>query len=273
MPDRYAVIGNPIAHSKSPDLHIAFARQCSQDMLYEAILGPLDRFAACVTAFRESGGKGMNVTQPFKLEAFAIADDLTERAQLAGAVNTLKFEDDRISGDNTDGVGLVRDLRENLGVALHGKRILILGAGGAARGVLRPLLNQQPARLAIANNTASKALALKALVADCANVGAGGLSDFQGERFDVVINATSASLGGATAPLPLDCFADSALAYDMSYGMADTPFMTAALRNGASSVADGFGMLAGQAAESFHLWRGVRPDIVPVIAAIRASWK
>jgi shikimate dehydrogenase len=153
-------------------------------------------------------------------------------------------------------------------VVLHGKRILILGAGGAARGVLRRLLDEQPARLAIANNTASKAL-----VADCANVGAGGLSDFQGERFDVVINATSASLGGATAPLPLDCFADGALAYDMSYGMADTPFMTAALRNGASSVADGFGMLAGQAAESFHLWRGVRPDIVPVIAAIRASWK
>lgn len=272
MPDRYAVIGNPIAHSKSPALHAAFARQCAQDIVYEAIHGPLDRFTECVQAFRVAGGKGMNVTMPFKLEAFAIADELTERARLAEAVNTLMFKDGHILGDNTDGVGLVRDLKENLGLALEGKRILIMGAGGAARGVLRPILDACPARLAIANNTTSKAVALKEQVVQHAHVDAGGFDDFAGERFDVVINATAASLSGDVIPLPAGIFADGALAYDMAYGTGNTPFMEAALRMGAARVADGFGMLAGQAAESFHLWRGVRPDIVPVIAHIRASW-
>lgn len=273
MSDRYAVIGNPIAHSKSPDLHAAFARQCGQDIVYGAILGPLDRFADCVKTFRDSGGKGMNVTLPFKLDAFAIADELTERARLAEAVNTLMFIGDRILGDNTDGIGLVRDLKENIGVPLEGKRILILGAGGAVRGVLRPLLDERPARLAIANNTQSKAVALQQQVAEWAGIGAGGFSDFAGERFDIVINATSASLSGVSIPLPEGTFAEGALAYDMAYGTGNTPFMEFALRHGAARVADGFGMLAGQAAESFYLWRGVRPDIVPVIAEICAAWK
>lgn len=273
MSDRYAVIGNPIAHSKSPDLHAAFARQCAQDIVYGAILGPLDGFADCVRAFRSSGGRGMNVTLPFKLEAFAIADEVTERARLAEAVNTLMFIGDRILGDNTDGVGLVRDLKENLGITLKGKRILILGAGGAVRGVLRPLLDEGPVRLAIANNTQSKALDLKQQVAAWADIGAGGFGDFAGERFDVVINATSASLSGMSIPLPNGTFAEGAMAYDMAYASGNTPFMDFALRHGAARVADGFGMLAGQAAESFHLWRGVRPDIVPVIAGIRAAWR
>lgn len=273
MPDRYAVIGHPIAHSKSPALHTAFARQCRQDLLYEAIFGPLDGFARCVMDFRASGGKGMNVTLPFKLEAFAIATDLTERARLAQAVNTLQFDGDRILGDNTDGVGLVLDLKENLGITLEGKRILMLGAGGAARGVLRPLLDERPSRLAIANNTQAKALALKEQVADCADVAAGGFADFQREQFDIVINATSASLSGAAVPLPPEIFAAGALAYDMAYDTTNTPFMDFALSHGAARVADGFGMLAGQAAESFYLWRGIRPHIVPVIAEIRASWK
>lgn len=272
MSDHYAVIGNPISHSKSPALHTAFARQCAQDIVYGAIFGPLDKFAECVTAFRASGGKGMNVTLPFKLEAFAIADELTERARLAEAVNTLMFDNGRILGDNTDGVGLVRDLKENLGLTLAGKRILILGAGGAARGVLRPLLEEGPSRLAIANNTPSKAVALKEQVANAAHVSGGGFSDFKGEQFDLVINATSASLSGNAIPLHDGVFADGAFAYDMAYGDGNTPFMDAALSNGVAGVADGFGMLAGQAAESFRLWRGVRPDIVPVIAEIRANW-
>jgi shikimate dehydrogenase len=229
MPDRYAVIGNPIAHSKSPALHTAFARQCAQDIVYEAIYGPLDRFAECVMSFRASGGRGMNVTMPFKLEAFSIADDLTERARLAEAVNTLIFENGRILGDNTDGVGLVRDLQENLGITLQGKSILIMGAGGAARGVLRPLLDENPSRLVIANNTPSKAVALKEQVVDRAQVDAGGFADFADERFDVIINATAASLSGETVPLSRGMFAEGALAYDMAYGTGNTPFMEAAL--------------------------------------------
>lgn len=273
MTDCYAVIGNPISHSKSPDLHAAFARQCAQDMCYGAILGPLDQFAQTVTAFRESGGKGMNVTLPFKVEAFNLADRLTDRARLAQAVNTLKFDSDGILGDNTDGVGLVRDIKEHLGVALQGKRILILGAGGAARGVLRPLLDEAPGRLAIANNTPAKAAALKAQVADHYEVDAGEFTDFYGEQFDIVINATSASLNGDVVPLGARSFAAGAIAYDMAYGMGYSPFMVAALQNGAARVADGFGMLAGQAAESFHLWRGVRPDIVSVINMLRPAAK
>lgn len=273
MTDRYAVVGNPVAHSKSPDLHAAFAQQCGQDMHYGAIFGPLDRFRDCVMTFRDSGGKGMNVTSPFKLEAFALADQLTERARLAQAVNTLKFEGDRIVGDNTDGVGLVLDIRDHLGVPLEGRRILILGAGGAARGVLHPILDEHPARLAIANNTIARALALKDLAAERGQLEVGGLPDFAGEQFDLVINATSASLNGDGVSMPAGVFAAGALAYDMTYGMGNTPFMNAALQNGAARAADGFGMLAGQAAESFRLWRGMLPDIAPVIGKLRAAWQ
>ena len=271
MTDRYAVIGNPIAHSKSPVIHAAFARQCGQDIAYEAILGPLDGFRAAVGAFRQAGGKGMNVTVPFKLEALALADKPTERARLAGAVNTLRFDSDGVFGDNTDGIGLVRDIRDRLGFALRNKRILILGAGGAARGVVLPLLEEGPAQLAIANRSVEKAVVLKTQFAPFGELDVGGFADFADGRFDLVINATSASLGGEGLSLPDGLFAPGALAYDMVYGKGTTPFLADARRLGAVRVADGLGMLVEQAAESFFLWRGVRPDTAPVMAMLQGG--
>lgn len=271
MTDRYAVIGNPIAHSKSPVIHAAFARQCGQDIVYEAILGPLDGFHAAVEAFRQAGGKGMNVTVPFKLEALVLADQPTERARLAGAVNTLRFDSDGVFGDNTDGIGLVRDIRDRLGFALRNKRILILGAGGAARGVVLPLLEEGPAELSIANRSVAKAEALKMQFAPFGVLTVGGFGDFANGRFDLVINATSASLGGEGLSLPAGLFAPGALAYDMVYGKGSTPFMTDARRLGAARVADGLGMLVAQAAESFYLWRGVRPETAPVMAMLQGG--
>ena len=271
MTDRYAVIGNPIAQTKSPLLHAAFARQFGHDMTYEAILGPIGGFAEAVRAFRAAGGKGMNVTVPFKVEALELADRLTERARLAQAVNTLKFDEEGILGENTDGVGLVRDIQGRVGVALRGKRILLLGAGGAARGALLPLLAEQPSRLVIANRTPAKAEALRDRVAMHGDVAAGGFSDFAGEQFDVVINATSASLSGADVPLPVGTYAAGSLAYDLVYGKGNTPFMSDALENGAGQVADGLGILVAQAAEAFWLWRGVRPDVAPVIEMFRVA--
>ena len=269
MSDRYAVIGHPISHSKSPLIHAAFARQTGQEMSYEAILAPLDGFAAAVAAFRAAGGKGMNVTLPFKQEALGLAEKPTERARLAGAANTLRFDADGIFADNTDGVGLVRDLAGRLGFQLAGKRVLILGAGGAARGVILPLLEEKPALLAIANRSVDKAEALKAQFAPFGALAAGGFGDFAGGDFDLVINATSASLAGAALDLPPGLFAPGALAYDMVYGPSETPFMIQARRLGAAQVADGLGMLVEQAAESFFLWRGVRPETAPVLAMLR----
>ena len=271
MTDRYAVIGNPIAHSKSPVIHAAFARQCGQDIAYEAILGPLDGFRATVEAFRQASGKGMNVTVPFKLEALELADKPTERARLAGAVNTLRFDSDGVFGDNTDGIGLVRDIRDRLGFALRNKRILILGAGGAARGVVLPLLEEGPAQLAIANRSVEKAVVLKTQFAPFGELATGGFADFADGRFDLVINATSASLGGEGLSLPDGLFAPGALAYDMVYGKGTTPFLADARRLGAVRVADGLGMLVAQAAESFFLWRGVRPDTAPVMAMLQGG--
>lgn len=271
MTDRYAVIGNPIAQTKSPKLHAAFARQFGHDMTYEAILGPIGGFACAVHAFRAAGGKGMNVTVPFKVEALELADRLTERARLAQAVNTLKFDENGILGENTDGVGLVRDIQERVGVPLRGKRVLLLGAGGAARGAVLPLLEEQPSRLVIANRTPAKAEALRERIAAYGNVAAGGFADFAGEQFDVVINATSASLGGEDVPLPAGSYAAESLAYDLVYGKGNTPFMSHALENGAGQVADGLGMLVAQAAEAFYLWRGVRPDVTSVIDMLRAA--
>lgn len=271
MTDRYAVIGNPIAHTKSPALHGAFAKQCDQDMTYEAILGSLDGFAGTVREFIRAGGKGMNVTVPFKLQALELADRLTDRARLAQAVNTLKFDAAGILGDNTDGVGLVRDIAGRLGVALQGRRVLLLGAGGAARGALLPLLDEQPARLFIANRTPEKAEALARRVAGRGNMAAGGFADLAGEQFDVVINATSASLSGVDLPLPPGIYAPGSLAYDLVYGKGDTPFMAHARQQGANRVADGLGMLVAQAAEAFYLWRGVRPDVAPVIDLFRGE--
>lgn len=267
MADRYAVIGNPVAHSKSPWIHAQFAAQTGERIAYEALLAPLDGFAATVAAFRGAGGKGSNVTLPFKGEACALATDLSERARAAQAVNTLVFSDAGIFGDNTDGVGLVRDLADNLSCSIAGRRILLAGAGGAARGVLLPLLAARPAALFIANRDADKA---RALARAFPGVDAGAYEDLAGQRFDLVINATSAGLTDAALPLPRGLFAGGSLAYDMVYGR-DTAFLRAARVDGAARVADGLGMLVEQAAESFFLWRGVRPATAPVLAALRAA--
>lgn len=274
MTDRYAVIGHPVAHSKSPQIHAAFARQTGQDLSYEAILAPLDGFEPAVRAFIRGGGCGLNVTLPFKVEAFRLAATRSPRAEAAGAVNTLLFSAAGIRGDNTDGIGLVADLTRNLGLDLAGKRILLLGAGGAARGVLLPLLEQRPAVLALANRTADKARALAAAfvarAGGCALAG-GGFTELAGRRFDLVINATAASLGDAAPTLPGGLCAPDSLAYDMVYGKDLTPFLRAARGDGAARLADGLGMLVEQAAEAFFLWRGVRPATAPVLAALRAA--
>lgn len=269
QPDRYAVIGNPIAHSKSPDIHARFAQQTVQDLTYERLLAPLDGFEEAVRAFVAAGGKGMNVTVPFKLDAHAIATSLTERAKAAGAVNTLIFNGDKIVGDNTDGMGLVQDIVKNAGVAIAGKSVLLLGAGGAARGVILPLLDQQPARLVLANRTLSKAEEL------AAQFGADGkveVSSFEALQipFDIVINATAASLTADVPPIAPSVFTAHTLAYDMMYGAAPTSFMQFAAQHGAQTR-DGLGMLVEQAAESFFQWRQVRPQTDAVFAALRAQ--
>ena len=271
MTDLYAVIGNPIAQSKSPFIHTEFARQLGEDLRYEAILAPRDGFAAAVTEFRAAGGMGLNVTAPFKLEAFAVATEHTERAEQAGAVNTLKFAGGNVVGDNTDGPGLVRDIQDRLGFTLRGKRVLIMGAGGAARGIVLPLLHEQPASLVIANRTVEKARELERRFAPFGPVEGGGYPRLEGRQFDIVINATSASLSGEVPPLPGDVFAPGSLAYDLVYGDEFTRFLVHARERGASRVGEGLGMLLAQAAESFWLWRGVRPDINPVIALLRGG--
>jgi shikimate dehydrogenase len=271
--DLYAVFGNPVAHSKSPRIHAAFARQTGQTLRYDAIFVPTDGFVAAIAAFRAAGGQGGNVTVPFKLDAFALASRLTSRAQAAGAVNTLKFDDDGgILGDNTDGAGLIRDIERNLDLPLAGRRVLLLGAGGAARGALPALLDARPAALTLANRTARKAHELCAAFQPRAakvDFGAVGFDELAGSRFDVVINATSASLAGETTALPEGIYAPGALAYDMMYGRGDTVYLAQARAAGAARLADGLGMLVEQAAESFALWRGSRPDTAPVLAGLR----
>jgi shikimate dehydrogenase len=271
MSDLYAVIGNPVAHSKSPLIHAGFARQSGQNIRYEAIFAPLDGFVETVIAFRQQGGKGANVTVPFKLEAHALSGCLTERAKAAGAVNTLVFEADGILGDNTDGAGLVRDITVNLSYALNERRVLLMGAGGAARGVIRPLLEHEPAALVIANRTRQKADDLQQLFASLGNVVSAAYEDLGGQEFGLVINATSASLQGDLPPLPKGIFASASLAYDMMYGKGLTPFLKFAQQQGAAQLADGIGMLVEQAAESFFLWRGIRPETKPVIEMLRPS--
>jgi shikimate dehydrogenase len=267
MTSHYAVFGNPVAHSKSPQIHAEFARQTGQDLDYRAILAPLDDFPATVIAFREAGGRGANVTVPFKEAAFELATRLTRRAQDAGAVNTLTFENREIIGDNTDGAGLVRDLAVNLQQALAGKRILLMGAGGAARGVIGPLLEQQPAALVLANRTLDKARRIAELFGG--RLAAVSYEALAGERFDIVVNATAASLKGELPPLPGSLFNPGALAYDMMYG-SETPFMAWARQHDAARVSDGLGMLVEQAAESFFVWRGIRPDTAPVIDRLKS---
>ena len=271
--DRYAVIGNPIAHSKSPQIHAVFAKQTRQAMHYEAILSPLDGFAETIKQLIAQGYKGVNVTVPFKFEAFNLCDELSERAQTAGAVNTLIFNNNKIKGDNTDGAGLVGDITNNLNVTLQNKSILLLGAGGAAQGVLLPLIAQNPASILIANRNLEKAQNLAENFAQNAacHISACDLAmlnqPFLQQPFDVVINATSASLNDASLPISDEVFGVKTTAYDMMYGR-ETPFMAQARANGAQ-VADGLGMLVEQAAEAFYLWRGVRPSTQPVIQQLK----
>ena len=276
MSDMYCVFGNPVAHSKSPAIHAAFAAATGQDLIYEARLAPVDGFAAAVADFVAHGGRGANVTVPFKEEAFHLCQHRSPRAELAGAVNTLVFAEGRIIGDNTDGAGLVRDMVANLGLALAGKRVLLLGAGGAARGVMGPLLAEKPGELMIANRTAEKAVALANNFAEAAAqvsaaVDGGDYEKLPGRCFDVVINATSASLAGARLPLPAGLFADNALAYDMMYGRGDTPFMAQARACGVQHCADGLGMLVEQAAEAFFVWRNIRPSTMEVLSRLRVA--
>ncbi|HPT49392.1 MAG TPA: shikimate dehydrogenase [Accumulibacter sp.] len=273
MNDRqaYGVFGNPIGHSKSPLIHAAFAAQCGQAIDYRPLLAPLDGFADSVAAFVAGGGRGANVTVPFKEEAYRLATRLTARAERAGAVNTLVFDGQAILGDNTDGAGLLRDLTLNLTYPLAGRRILLLGAGGAARGVLAPLLDAAPDVLTIANRTATRARGLAHDFAAHGTVVGGGYDELAGQSFDLVINATAASLGGELPPLPGGVFHAGSLAYDMMYGQGDTPFLAFARRQGAARLADGLGMLVEQAAEAFRVWRGVHPDTAPVIAMLRNS--
>jgi shikimate dehydrogenase len=268
-PDRYVVIGNPIKHSRSPDIHARFARQTGQLISYERLLAPLDGFAQTVQAFIAAGGKGANVTVPFKLDAYDFATELTQRAKAAGAVNTLKIEGPRIVGDNTDGVGLVTDIVKNAGVALRGKRVLLLGAGGAARGAILPILMQQPAEMVIANRTHSKA---EELVRHFSGFDPTmRASDFAAidRKYDVIVNATSASLSAEVPPVPALGFGGQTLAYDMMYAKEPTPFLQYAAQHGAA-IRDGLGMLVEQAAESFYIWRGVRPDTAPVYDELRS---
>lgn len=267
--DKYVVIGNPIAHSKSPDIHAQFAAQTAQDLRYERVLAPLDGFAETVRALIAGGARGANVTLPFKLEAHALATRLSERARAAGAVNTLKFDGDEIFGDNTDGTGFVTDLERNAGVGLRGKRVLLLGAGGAARGALLPLLQARPAALMIANRTVEKALDLAWEFQAHGPVSASDFAELDG-MYDIIINATSASISAALPPVAAGLFGKTTFAYDMMYAAAPTVFMQFAQQQG-SAVRDGLGMLVEQAAEAFLVWRGVRPETAAVMAALRSQ--
>lgn len=272
MADRYAVIGNPVAHSKSPQIHAEFARQTGQDIVYERLLAPLDAFAVTARQFFSAGGKGLNVTVPFKREAWDMVNAHAGVALDAEAVNTIKLAGSELVGYNTDGKGLVTDLERNLGFLIADKRVLLMGAGGATRGVMHPVLEMRPELLVVANRSFDKAISLVSHFQKFKDFTSGGISaspyhDLAGAQFDLVINATSAGLSGEMPPLPEGIFAPGALAYDMVYGR-ETPFLEFARKNGARAV-DGLGMLVEQGAESFFIWRGVRPQTAPVIKKLR----
>lgn len=269
--DRYAVMGNPIAHSKSPFIHARFAEQTQQRLRYDAILVEPDGFAAAVEAFRAAGGRGLNITVPFKQDAWTLAEQRTLRAERAGAVNALWWDEaGALHGDTTDGVGLVRDLCINHGLALADRRILLLGAGGAARGVIEPLLENAPRQLVIANRTAAKAVELARAFAGFGALSGCGFEDLGSAAFDLVINATAAGLNDAVPPIPATVFAPGAHAYDMMYAAQPTAFVRWSRAHGAGWASDGLGMLVEQAAESFWIWRGIRPLTGPVIAELRS---
>ena len=270
--DHYAVYGNPVKHSKSPQIHAAFAEQTGQQLHYRAHKVELGRFAEVAAQFFEHGGKGLNITVPFKLDAVEFADQLSGRARRAGAVNTLAVQEDgSIYGDNTAGVGLVRDIHDNMGWDLNGRRILVLGAGGAVRGILGPLLKQGPSHVLIANRTVEKAQKLAQQFEKLGHVAGCSYSGLASGQFDLIINGTSASMSGDLPPLPSHILSNDGCAYDMMYGAEPTPFMRWAAAETAWAVSDGLGMLVEQAAESFCIWRGVRPDTKPVIELIRQS--
>jgi shikimate dehydrogenase len=272
MTDRYGVIGHPIAHSKSPVIHRLFAEATGQDLTYDAIDIPPDQLAARVRQLFAEGYRGLNVTVPHKTEVLKLTSRLTSRAELAGAVNTLAVHPDgAVEGDNTDGTGLVNDLRQNLRTRLAGTRLLILGAGGATRGIVPALFDTNPRDIMIANRTLDRAQALAKDFRMLGKILACQFQELGGQRFDLVINATSAGLKGEVPPFPASILGPETLCYDLSYSMQDTPFVTWAKENGAGRVAQGWGMLVEQAAESFYAWRGVRPDTQPVIAKLPGS--
>jgi shikimate dehydrogenase len=267
---KYAVIGNPIEHSKSPEIHAAFAEQTGEEVLYTRILGDMEDFAGDVHDFLKDGGCGLNVTVPFKERAFQLADDLSERAELAGSVNTLIVATGgELRGDNTDGVGLITDLEQNHGYEFAGKRILVVGAGGAARGIIAPLLEEEPVSVTIVNRTVSRAEELALRFVDFGPVAACGFDRLSG-KYDLIINATSAGIKGEVPPLPDGLLDEDGWTYDMMYSNEPTAFVEWGRAQGAAISLDGLGMLVEQAAESFWLWRGVRPDTAPVIAMLRA---
>ncbi len=268
--DQYAVVGNPIKHSKSPVIHQHFAQQTDQKLEYHALLFPQDKFVESLRALSDEGFKGVNVTVPFKEDAFRLVDEMSPRAARAGAVNTLVIHADKVQGDNTDGDGLVNDLINNLGHSLSDARVLLLGAGGACRGVLEPILNQKPSEIVIANRTESKAEVLAESFQDLGQLRASGFEDLDGQ-FDIIINGTSASLSGEVPAISGSVFKTDSVAYDMMYGAEETAFLSWAKDQGCNQGYDGLGMLVEQAAESFFIWRGVRPETKEVIQAIRAS--
>ena len=265
-------MGNPINHSKSPMIHTLFAEQTGQKLSYTAELVEIGQLKNAVAEFQKNNGKGLNITVPFKLDAFELATELSPRAQRAGAVNTLVLNgEDNYFGDTTDGVGLVNDLINNHQITLKNKNILIIGAGGAVRGVLEPILEQQPAELVIANRTVEKAVQLAGDFSSFGNIHGCGFEDLKNKRFDLIINGTSASLSGDLPPLPDNILKPRAAVYDMMYAAEATPFMTWGHQQGAQQCLDGLGMLVEQAAESFTIWRNVRPDTAPVISTVRQS--
>jgi shikimate dehydrogenase len=265
--DRYVVIGNPVSHSMSPAIHARFAAQTGEDIEYATLLAPLEDFAGAARRFFDEGGAGANVTLPFKIDALRFAQVASPRAEAAGAANFLAMRAGRVEADNTDGAGLVADLTANMGVELRSRRILLLGAGGAARGVIAPLLAQSPQVLVVANRTVERAHELAARMRSLGPIEAVALDSIPGEKFDVVLNATSTSTRGETLPLPESVLAAGAVAYDMAYGAAARPFLERARSHG-MRASDGLGMLVEQAAESFHLWRGKRPQTAAVLAEL-----
>jgi shikimate dehydrogenase len=272
-PDRYAVIGHPISHSWSPFIHGMFAKQTNQNLTYTRIEAAPEAFEREVGAFFQTGGKGLNVTVPHKQVAAFVARYRTPRAEIAGAVNTLICKDDGVHGDNTDGAGLVTDLTRNLRFELKAMRILILGAGGAARGVLGPILAEAPQYVELANRNDARAIELAKEFATLGDVHGCGFGDISERHFDLVLNATSASLQDLVPPVPRKAIEPTTLCYDMAYGKGDTPFTRWAKSVGAGRAESGWGMLVEQAAESFYLWRGVRPDTKPVLEAVKDQKK